>query len=150
MTRLEKIQLAIEKGFTYDSETGKIYNRFDKEINAKHSCGYISIGLFDDNKKYYHLLGHHFAWYIINNEIVNCLDHINQNRSDNRICNLRSISKQQNHFNTKAKGYCWNKQKNKFQARIKLNNKSIHLGLFNNEIDAIQAYLEAKKIYHII
>jgi hypothetical protein len=32
MTRLEKIQLAIEKGFTYDEVTGKIYGIYGKEI----------------------------------------------------------------------------------------------------------------------
>ena len=33
---------------------------------------------------------------------------------------------------------------------ITLNNKTINLGLFDNENDARNAYLEAKKIYHVI
>ena len=36
------------------------------------------------------------------------------------------------------------------KIRIRLNGKDIHLGLFTDESEARQAYLDAKKIYHII
>jgi hypothetical protein len=79
------------------------------------------------------------------------LDHINGNKIDNRICNLRSISTQENQFNQiKAKGYSWHKRDKKWQARIKINQKQIHLGLFEKEEDARAAYLEAKEKYHKI
>lgn len=147
MTRLEKIQYAIDKGFTYNSETGKIYGIRGKEIMGRDKDGYVSIGL---NKNYHNLLGHQFAWYVTNNEIVECLDHINKDKSDNRICNLRSITNQENQFNQKAKGYSFNKRINKYFAQIHLNYKNIHLGYFDDENDARQAYLDAKEIYHII
>lgn len=44
-----------------------------------------------------------------------------------------------------VKGYSWNNQKNKWQARIKINQKLIHLGFFDKEEDAHQAYLVAKR-----
>jgi hypothetical protein len=79
------------------------------------------------------------------------VDHINGVKRDNRLINLRLVNHQKNHFNqTKAKGYTWNKSKNKWQAQIKLDGKSKTLGYFENEEDAKNAYLEAKKIYHII
>lgn len=150
MTRVERIQLAIDKGYTYNSVTGKIYNKFNKEIKCKETVGYIQISLYNENLKQYKLKGHQFAWYYINNEVVKCLDHINGDRSDNRICNLRSVTHQENRFNIKSKGYCLNKRINKFVAYIKLDGKSIHLGYFELESDAKNAYLNAKKIYHII
>lgn len=151
MTRLEKIQLAIDKGFTYNPETGKIYNKKGHEMISTSLQGYIDISICDSNKKRYHLYGHQFAWYTINNEIVKFLDHINSNRSDNRICNLRSVTHQQNAFNQpKVNGYTWNKNNNNYNAQIQLNGKHIHIGVYDNKDDAKQAYLEAKKLYHII
>lgn len=157
MTRLEKIELAIWKGFTYDPITGKIYGASGREIMSKSSVGYVIISL-RENKKVHKLLGHQFAWYLIHNEIVEEIDHINEekqdailNKSDNRISNLRSVTHQGNQHNrTKSKGYSWHKIANKFMSSIGLNGKIIHLGYFDKEEDAHQAYLDAKKLYHII
>lgn len=149
MTREEKCQLAIEKGFTYNPETGKIYGIKGKEINNL-TNGYIRILLYDNNKKIY-LKGHHFAWYWVNKECLEFLDHINGIRNDNHICNLRGVTHQQNMWNkTKAKGYSWYKKSNKWRVKISFNNKKIHIGYFDNEEDARAAYLEAKEKYHKI
>jgi hypothetical protein len=79
------------------------------------------------------------------------IDHINGNPLDNRRCNLRIVTFQQNHFNrTKAKGYSWHKKNKKWQAQIVINKKTIFLGLFDTEIDAHNAYLSAKEKYHKI
>jgi hypothetical protein len=151
MTREEKCELAIEKGYTYDQETGKIYSRFNKEITSKFKTGYHFFILIDKNKKRHQLLAHIFGWYCINKECVEQIDHINGIKDDNRILNLRSVNNQQNHFNRiTAKGYYWNKRVDKWQCQIMLNNKSIHLGYFEKEEDARAAYLEAKEKYHTI
>lgn len=79
------------------------------------------------------------------------VDHINGIRNDNRLENLRLVTCQQNHFNrTKARGYSWNKQHRKWQAKIKINGKTQHLGYFDTEESAHNAYLEAKEQLHII
>ena len=79
------------------------------------------------------------------------IDHINRNRIDNRVENLRITTNQGNAFNRpKAKGYYWCKQRNKWNARIKLNGKSIHLGYYDTEEEARQAYLKGKEQYHTI
>jgi hypothetical protein len=91
-------------------------------------------------------------WEIQNGCIkTNSIDHIDGDRLNNNIENLRKVTHQQNCFNiTTAKGYTWNNKANKWQAKIKVNGKTIHLGYFDNEIDARQAYLNVKHIYHPI
>ena len=44
-----------------------------------------------------------------------------------------------------VKGYSWDAQKQKWKARIKINQRLRHLGYFDNEADAHQAYLVAKR-----
>jgi hypothetical protein len=147
MTREERCKLAIEKGFTYDSETGLIYNRYGKELK-KINKGYICFYVTKYDKKYY-LLGHQFAWYWVYKECVEEIDHINRIRYDNRIFNLRSVTKQQNSFNRiNVKGYSFQKGTNKYRADIRFNNKTIYLGLYHSEQEARNAYLQAKEIYH--
>lgn len=149
MERLDKIKIALEKGFTYDSITGKIYNIKGREIKCFNSRGYIVINI-SSNKKRFHLYGHQFAWYYVYNEIVDCIDHIDRDKSNNSISNLRSITQKYNTYNSSCKGYTYSNRDNTYYSSIHVNNKRIHLGSFNNETDARKAYLDAKEIYHII
>ena len=78
------------------------------------------------------------------------VDHIDGNRINNSITNLRIVNNQQNQWNKKAvKGYCKG-YKHKYQAQISVNFKQIHLGCFNTKEEAHVAYKKAKLIYHII
>jgi hypothetical protein len=149
MTRLEKIELAIEKGYTCDPITGKVYGVRGKEIKGK--CkGYIIIHLRKDYESFFLLL-HQFIYYCVHKEIVEQIDHINGVRDDNRIENLRAVTQSQNQRNrVNAKGYCWHKQNKKWQSQIKIDGKTKSLGYFQTEQEAHQAYLDAKEIYHII
>jgi len=79
-----------------------------------------------------------------------CIDHISGNKLDNRVANLRITTHQGNQHNqTRTKGYSWNKKNKKWHAQICLNYKIIHLGYYDTEEDARQAYLTAKLKYHI-
>ena len=152
MTREEKCKLAIERGYTYDPETGLIYSRFNRIINTRYtksrSFGYVYLSLRLNNKNY-NLRAHQFAWYWVNRECVEHIDHINGIKDDNRICNLRSVTHQQNHFNRiTSKGYYYNKANNKYRSQLFVNSKKIHLGYYNTEQEAQNAYLAAKEIYH--
>jgi len=147
MTRLEKCKILKQKGFRYDSDTGKIYNPRGKEITCKHKHGYINICGSTHFKG--NLLAHHFGWFMTYGNVdFNELDHINRVRDDNSINNLRIVSREQNMWNNSRKGYAWSKPANKWLSRITLNNKTINLGLFNTEDEARQAYLKSKQKYH--
>jgi len=78
------------------------------------------------------------------------IDHINHNGLDNRKCNLRICEHKENIRNQekdKIIGVRFCKQRNKFVAQIMKNNKSIFLGRFNTEKEAILARLKAEKEY---
>jgi hypothetical protein len=102
-----------------------------------------------DRKKYsiHRIFAHVFGILDLHSELQ--IDHIDRNPLNNCIFNLRAVTNQQNQFNKDAKGYCWNKNNSKWQSYIYLNHAPIHLGFFEKEEDARQAYLDAKKIYHV-
>ena len=149
MDRLEKCVLLKSLGYTYDPESGKIYGMKGKEITSLNRYVIIT-----GNKKFKgNLLGHHFAYYYVYGNVdFEMLDHINGNKTDNRICNLRISNKYKNQWNRfdEIKGYTWNKKKNKWQSTIKVQGKSIFLGLYETKEEARQSYLLAKSKYHII
>ena len=149
MTREERCELAIEKGYTYDPETGFIYNNKNKLINSKRS-NYIRIGIKCKlTNKLLWLSAHRFAWYWLNKECGEIIDHINGVKDDNKINNLRNITQQQNLWNQKSRKGCYY-FKNKWCAYITSNYKRIHLGTYNTEQEARNAYLQAKEKYHKI
>jgi len=149
MNREEKIELAIEKGITYNAETGEVFGVRGKLITRGRD-GYINISI-RDGEKIYHIGAHQFIWYCVHGKVVDEIDHINGFRDDNRIENLRSVTRQQNQWNrTKAKGYSWHKISKKWISQIMTDSKSKHIGYFDTEQEASQAYQEAKEKYHKI
>lgn len=141
MTRLEKCELFKSKGYTYNPQTGKIYGVYGKEINNTDKNGYINL---KNN-----LLGHHFAWYMTygNVDFVE-LDHEDRDPSNNRIDNLRISNRPQQNQNRNCRGYYRNN--NKWRVVIVSNHIRKHIGLFDTEEEARQAYLQAKQKYHLI
>lgn len=139
------------KGYSYNPITGEIKNSKGGVCRKKHTGGYIYLSS-TNNKKQIYAYAHRFAWFLYYGSISNNLvvDHIDRDKTNNRIDNLRLITKQKNHFNTEAKGCYFSKKDKIWIAKIVIDQKSIHLGCYINENDAHQAYLDAKKIYHII
>ena len=155
MTRYEKFEYLRDKGWTYNLETGEIFTSRGKVCNATNAKGYVQCGMSIHKKgktaNFYILYGHHFAWFWVNGNVeINEIDHINRNKTDNRICNLRNVTHQVNTWNSKHKGYYYHKRDKKYMARIALNNKTIYLGLYDTPEEARQAYLNAKQKYHVI
>jgi len=151
MSREEKLKLALNKGFTYNSETGYIISPTGKICTKKTKNGYIMLTVRDSDSFAYYVFAHQLAWYYSYNETVDCIDHINRIKTDNRLCNLRSVTKSQNAMNmSNNKGYTFCKKTKKYIAIIMLNYKKKQLGSFDTPEDARKCYLENKDRYHII
>jgi hypothetical protein len=94
---------------------------------------------------------HNQDWNIDYEPRNNMIDHIDQNKKNNHISNLRVGTQSLNQQNRSAKyvkGYSWDINNKTYNSRIKINTKLIHLGCFDTEEEARQAYLDAKKIHH--
>jgi hypothetical protein len=82
------------------------------------------------------------------------IDHTNNNRLDNRKCNLRIVTHSQNamnricHKNSSSKYVGVSKINNKWTASIYFKNKNIYLGCFSSEIEAAKARDIATKNYY--
>jgi hypothetical protein len=81
------------------------------------------------------------------------IDHIDHNRLNNKLENLRLATRSQNVRNTPItsknksgyKGVSWNKQMSKWVVQIRQNNMKKHIGYFENVIEAAKAYDSALK-----
>lgn len=104
-------------------------------------------------------LAHRVVWLLVRGEWPNIeIDHINGNKSDNRIENLRDVAKSvnlQNQFRphkhnrfSKYMGVSWDRERNKWRASLTLGGKNIKIGRFATEEAAHKAYLVAKARLH--
>ena len=100
---------------------------------------------------------HRVVWFLVKGEQPpNILDHINNNRLDNHIDNLREVTPSQNRLNTKdrkdntsgVKGVGWHKGNNKWRARVNDGNKRIHIGYFTDLQEAEKSIKEFREILH--
>jgi hypothetical protein len=99
------------------------------------------------------IMENHLGRILSKDEVVH---HINENKKDNRIENLREATRGDNARNkSKQKnnttgyiGVSFRKDSNKFRAVIAVNNKSIQLGSYLTAYEAALAYNEAAKRFH--
>lgn len=114
--------------------------------------GYIDIRI--DQRGYG---AHRLAWMYVHGVWPVVIDHVNGNRSDNRICNLRSVTHGENLQNRKGPGkrsktgllgVCFSKKDRVYVAAISLNNKTIRVAHSKDPQVAYAAYLEAKRRLH--
>jgi hypothetical protein len=166
----------LNKLFQYERETGKLYwkirtpdmfenrkrnpdwlckiwnsNFAGKEANNPHDFGYVYVS-FNGKKYFAHKIIMYFEHGIDTEDEI---DHINGNKSDNRLCNLRFATKSQNSMNTSnrknnksgVKGVHFNTHHKIWDCRIMVNKKVIHLGYYKNFNDAVQARKSAENKY---
>ena len=151
MNKFELIEDIIDE-ITVDINTGFVYGKRGNKICSRDGGGYLYYKYRYDGK-YYNIKLHHIIYYV-NNGIWDeslVIDHIDGDRCNNSISNLRLISIQSNSHNRKdVKGAHFRKDRNKWYSLIIKDTKRIYLGYFDTEQEAHQTYLNAKKIYHII
>lgn len=108
---------------------------------TKNSAGYRVISLF--GKRY---LEHRLAWFYVHGEMPEHeIDHINQIRDDNRISNLRQVTRSENQRNKTRKdsrvdeiGIWWCRRRKRYIAEITLNGKKVYQKSFTDIDEAIQ------------
>ena len=119
---------------------------------ANDGIGYFTINLLGKRYK-----AHRLAWLYIHGSFpVSDTDHINGNRIDNRLCNLREASRTENQQNrgeqinntSGFKGVSFHKQTGKWRAQISIAGKVKHLGRYLTPESASEAYHAAAKTIH--
>lgn len=135
--------------FTWNISRGRA--AVGKIAGAESVKGYLRIKL--DGHLYQ---AHRLAWLYENG----CwpdgeIDHIDGDRKNNRIANLRVATSSQNKANTSLritntsgfKGVRWHRQRRRWEARITVSGREISLGLFDEREAAHAAYLAAAHSY---
>lgn len=136
--------------FTWETPTS---NRVSKgSIAGVKTCyGYVRISL--EGRDY---LAHRLVWLYMHGKYPAAqIDHMNGERSDNRIRNLREATASINSQNMR-KALPSNKLRilgvsrdcGRYKAQIRINGKQTNLGRFSSSSAASRAYLKAKRKHH--
>ena len=140
---------------SYDPTTG-LFTRFaaNNNGNVKYTAGWIAkngygeIRLF--SKRY---LLHRLAWFYVHGQMpVDEIDHINGNRADNRIVNLRLATHKQNcenvplspHNKSGYRGVSWHTKAKKWVVQVGHAKKVHHIGYFDVLEEAAIAAINAR------
>ena len=141
----------ILKNFDYDSSTGILLRVLTGGQRSKSgtSCnGYLRSGV--DGLLTYN---HRISWaHYYRDQPPEFIDHIDGDRENNRIDNLRACTLSENQMNRKVNsnsttgytGVTFMKNKGRFKATIYRNNKPTYLGLYDTAKEASKAYQKAK------
>jgi hypothetical protein len=143
--------------FSYEPETGVLRWKVRPSIGVKvgdiagtkHPSGYRMVKVF--GRQY---PTHRIAWLLSFGAFPQFqIDHINRNRADNRLCNLREATyatNAQNRDKPNRTGYAGvtKARSGKWQARVMTDGKSRSIGVFDSPGDAHRAYAAAKRELH--
>lgn len=154
-------QQVLLENFRYDETTGNLYWKvkrayttdLSKPISSKDSHGYIRV-LTKLSGKAKNYAVHRLIWKMLYGVDPISIDHIDGNRTNNKISNLREATHQQNMMNRKKRCDSKNKYKgiykvkNRWVAEIWFMNKRYYLGSFKTDQEAGFAYEEASKKLH--
>jgi hypothetical protein len=121
------------------TKTGKIMK------GSVNSHGYYLVSIYKDRVKKTHKIHRLVACAFIDNPNDKlCVDHKNNDRTNNHISNLRFATSKENNQNRKLsskntsniKGVHFDKRRKKWRARIMIDGISVHIGYFDNLEDA--------------
>jgi len=113
--------------------------------------GYIQTGI---KGKYYK--NHRLIFLMHHGYLPDVIDHIDGDRTNNRIENLREATRAENNYNAKkpkhnksgVKGVHWVNWYGKWRARFNVNKTVIDVGYFDDLEEAKKAIEKARKKYH--
>jgi len=143
--------------FDYDPETGLLTSiagnnrvKVGGPVGSNTKDGYLATSI--DCKTY---MVHRLIWIYVHGDWPDQIDHINHDRKDNRMCNLRSVSSKDNNKNrlmtsknnSGTVGVSWIYETQKWRATIMIDGKNVALGSFKDEQDAINARIKANREY---
>lgn len=122
-----------------------------KKIGTKNKLGYYQASI---NKTKYYL--HRLIFLYHYGYMPKTVDHIDKNKSNNNIENLREASLHENNYNTLTpktnksgvKNVHWNKKNKKWNVTLSANNKSMYFGSFDDLELAELVAIEARSKYH--
>ena len=142
--------------FTWIGKTGSSANSFiGKEAGCIARKKNYSVRLIRVNKRLYR--AHVLAWlYVYGEYPANQIDHIDGNPLNNRIDNLRDVPQTTNMQNLKSSRRdnklgllgVHMRRDGKYIAQITANGVAKFIGVFGNENDAHQAYINEKRRLH--
>lgn len=158
MPNVNELQLdmcVLKNQLYYNSDTGFFSWSVDKQKVKRGSiAGYIRRDGYNEIRiNYKKFFAHRLAWfYVYGKWPEKYIDHINGIRSDNRICNLRDVSKYEDAKNrsiskrnkTGQVGVLFDKSRNKYMSTIGVKDKTIFLGRFDNILNAISVRKKAE------
>ena len=130
-----------------------------KRIKVGSIAGNIDDGYIKFKIKYKSYRAHRLAWLYMTGNFPDYgleIDHKNMNRSDNRWANLRIATKAQNMQNRNVfknsksgfKGVSWDKDQNRWRARMLINKINKHLGFSETAEGAYELYKSAAEKHH--
>lgn len=121
--------------------------------HKRRDTGYVIVVINGTQHK-----GHRLAWlYVYGRWPEHGIDHINGDRSDNRIQNLRDVPPRTNSENQRSAksgnkagmlGVSWHEKNKKWQAEICIDGKKHYIGTFKKQEDAHKEYISVKRAMH--
>jgi hypothetical protein len=158
-TTTELTQALAQSAWSYDKDTGLFRWRAHKQGHAK--AGQVAGSIGTNGYWYVFLSGrrycaHRVAWlHVYGSWPEHEIDHINGDRLDNSIANLRDIPRGINHQN-KRRAYSTSstgllgvlRNGKRFAARIQVDKRRVNLGNYATAEEAHAAYLKAKRRLH--